>query len=249
MRNGESFITYMKNAYFLIILVLSHPVFAVDINTATREELADELFGIGLVKAQRIIEYRDKIGGFISAEQLIEVYGIGPKTLERNREKIEISPLFKVNSSNPPPKEKTKLQNTLLTLSPQNHQASPSKKLQPNRSTDANLDLSPKIEKPSRQAHNLFWDALIIIPLFIVCLLIFAIMWLKSAKKDKSIPRKHLVNTTFVCSGCGKVSSFQNLRYEGHFSHFYIDGELPPGWTCIPNWLGKPCDYCFDCSR
>ena len=63
---------------------------AIDINTASAEELARELIYIGPVKAQRIVEYRQKIGRFVTPEQLLAVSGIGPKTLERNLGKIVI---------------------------------------------------------------------------------------------------------------------------------------------------------------
>ena len=52
---------------------------------ATAEELADALPGIGIVKARRIVEYREIAGGFESLEQLLNVDGIGEKTLESIR--------------------------------------------------------------------------------------------------------------------------------------------------------------------
>ena len=52
------------------------PSFSVDINTVTAEEL-QRIPGIGETFAQRIVAYRDKIGGFTSLEQLKEVQGIG----------------------------------------------------------------------------------------------------------------------------------------------------------------------------
>ncbi len=201
-------------ALLIIFLTLSHPTLAIDINTATAQEMAHELSGIGPVKAQRIVEYREKIGGFISMEQLMEIKGIGAKTLERNRDRIQIS-------------------------SPPTKSATDARSAQPQSASN----------KPTDQAHNMLWDALVIIPFFIACLFIFAVAWLKSRIKDKPVPRKHLVSTTFVCSECGKVTEFKNVRYEGYLSHQYIDGDLPPGWSCIPNYLGQLCDYCFDCSQ
>ncbi|MBO0827960.1 MAG: helix-hairpin-helix domain-containing protein [Streptosporangiales bacterium] len=49
----------------------------VDLNTATLEQL-DGLPGVGPVLAQRILDYRTKIGSFASVSQLNEVSGIGP---------------------------------------------------------------------------------------------------------------------------------------------------------------------------
>jgi competence ComEA-like helix-hairpin-helix protein len=46
--------------------------------------------GIGEVKAQRIVEYREKHGPFRRAEDLLNVYGIGPKTLEKMKPLIII---------------------------------------------------------------------------------------------------------------------------------------------------------------
>ncbi|ASJ75100.1 ComEA family DNA-binding protein [Granulosicoccus antarcticus] len=61
------------------------PPAMVNINTASVEELAAALPGIGPGKAQRIVEWRESNGPFQTIEQLLEVSGIGPKTLENIR--------------------------------------------------------------------------------------------------------------------------------------------------------------------
>lgn len=62
----------------------------VNINTASVEELTKNLIGIGASKAQKIVEYREKFGPFVSIEQLKEVSGIGQATLDKNAGKIAL---------------------------------------------------------------------------------------------------------------------------------------------------------------
>jgi competence protein ComEA len=54
----------------------------VNLNTATAEQL-DTLPDIGPVTAQSIIEWREENGGFTSVQELLEVDGIGPVTLQK----------------------------------------------------------------------------------------------------------------------------------------------------------------------
>jgi competence protein ComEA len=56
----------------------------VPLNTAD-QLLFETIPGIGPVTAAAILEYRDQIGSFTSVEQLLEVSGIGPATLESMR--------------------------------------------------------------------------------------------------------------------------------------------------------------------
>ena len=51
------------------------PPVVVEINTADSAELM-RLNGIGASFSRRIVKYRNLLGGFISKEQLLEVYGM-----------------------------------------------------------------------------------------------------------------------------------------------------------------------------
>lgn len=61
-----------------------------DINTATVQELAAVMSGIGEAKAEAIVAYRAEHGSFDSIDDLIKVKGVGASLLERNRTFIQV---------------------------------------------------------------------------------------------------------------------------------------------------------------
>jgi competence protein ComEA len=61
----------------------------ININSASATEL-ETLSGIGEVLAATIIEYRDQNGPFASVDDLMDVSGIGPATLEEIREQVTV---------------------------------------------------------------------------------------------------------------------------------------------------------------
>ncbi len=61
----------------------------VNINTALAFEL-ESLPGIGPALAQRIVEYRNANGPFLSTEDIVNVPGIGPGTYERIKDLITV---------------------------------------------------------------------------------------------------------------------------------------------------------------
>lgn len=51
-----------------------------ELNSATAEELT-QIRGIGAVLSARIVEYRERLGGYYSYDQLLEVYGLKPEVI------------------------------------------------------------------------------------------------------------------------------------------------------------------------
>jgi len=63
--------------------------YPVNISIASKQELI-QLPGIGKVYAERIIQYRDKIGRFNKKEDIMKIKGIGKKKFERLKPLITV---------------------------------------------------------------------------------------------------------------------------------------------------------------
>ena len=77
----------------LLAALLALPAWAaggVNINTASAEEIAAALNGVGLSKAQEIVNYREEHGAFTHVDELVNVKGIGVRTVDKNRDLIEL---------------------------------------------------------------------------------------------------------------------------------------------------------------
>lgn len=88
---------YFRRLLPLAVAALPLYAFAgpVDVNTADAETISEELKGVGLAKAQAIVEYREKHGPFRNADELALVKGIGERTVEMNRSEIKVGPVRK----------------------------------------------------------------------------------------------------------------------------------------------------------
>lgn len=87
--------TSLKTLFATLLLSLSLMGSAlaaekVNINTADAATLDRVLVNIGPSKAEAIVAYRKANGAFKSAEQLALVKGVGLKTIEKNRDRIEV---------------------------------------------------------------------------------------------------------------------------------------------------------------
>lgn len=65
-------------------------VLTVDINTADAGEISEVLMGVGESKAKAIVAFRNQNGPFGTAQDLLQVKGIGEATLEKNQDRIRL---------------------------------------------------------------------------------------------------------------------------------------------------------------
>jgi competence protein ComEA len=74
------------------ILLFSSSVFAgkININTASAEQIAVAMNGVGENKAKAIVKYRSTHGKFKTIAALENVTGIGEKTVEKNKANITL---------------------------------------------------------------------------------------------------------------------------------------------------------------
>ena len=79
-------------AFTLVFFFLcSSFAWSVDINTADAAALAAELNGVGMKKAEAIVQYRKEHGPFKSVDELTKVKGVGPALLEKNRKNLSVT--------------------------------------------------------------------------------------------------------------------------------------------------------------
>jgi len=87
----KSFAIILKSlALSLLLATSAYAADKVNINTADATTIDAVLVNVGPAKAQAIVDYRKANGAFKSAEELAMVKGIGLKTVEKNRDRIEL---------------------------------------------------------------------------------------------------------------------------------------------------------------
>lgn len=77
-------------AFATLVISSSFAMAAVNLNTATKDDLAG-IKGIGPVKAQSIIDYRKKNGSFKSVDELDNVKGFGSKSVQKIRSELTVA--------------------------------------------------------------------------------------------------------------------------------------------------------------
>ena len=78
----KKFLIFVLTAMFSLAAWASG---AVNVNKASAQEIAESLKGIGLSKAEAIVAYREANGSFVHVDELVNVKGIGIRTIDQNR--------------------------------------------------------------------------------------------------------------------------------------------------------------------
>jgi len=66
--------------------------FTIEVNSASQQDY-ERLYGIGKVYAERIITFRNKLGGFYSVNQLKDVFGIEDSVFQKFKKNLTIKPV------------------------------------------------------------------------------------------------------------------------------------------------------------
>lgn len=86
---------------------IKNKTITIDINKATPEEW-QQLSGIGPSFSNRIVKFRDKLGGFYSIEQVGETYGLPDSTFQNIKLQLQPSSIFKKINLNQATEEQLK---------------------------------------------------------------------------------------------------------------------------------------------
>ncbi|MBP7469608.1 MAG: helix-hairpin-helix domain-containing protein [Flavobacterium sp.] len=90
VKNKKEFREYKKypNAAF----AKKEKIVIIDINQATQEDLI-KIYGIGEAISLRILKMKESLGGFVSMEQMKDVWGLSPEVIENLNSHFKVSAL------------------------------------------------------------------------------------------------------------------------------------------------------------
>ena len=81
---------YLLGAATLLLSLSTLAGEPVDINSANAAALATAIDGVGMKRAEAIVNYRNQHGSFRSVDDLAKVRGISTKTINKNRENLSV---------------------------------------------------------------------------------------------------------------------------------------------------------------
>ncbi len=88
----------LRRIFAIFVLVLSSAVAwagSVNINKADAQHLATAIKGVGPKTALAIVAYREQHGPYRSVDELMKIKGIGPVTIEKNKDRLTIGKVEK----------------------------------------------------------------------------------------------------------------------------------------------------------
>lgn len=86
-KERKDYTVYGKNS-----LSKNEKIVQIDINTATKDDLM-KIYGIGEVISVRILKLKESLGGFVSMDQMEDVWGLSPDVIEKLAVSFKISAL------------------------------------------------------------------------------------------------------------------------------------------------------------
>lgn len=86
--------TYAKNGFSRV-----EKIAILDINEAGKEDLM-KIYGIGEKISDRILEQKDKLGAFVSMEQMQDIWGLSPEVIEKLNQYFEVRSISKIKRIN-----------------------------------------------------------------------------------------------------------------------------------------------------
>jgi DNA uptake protein ComE-like DNA-binding protein len=90
VKNKKEFKEYKK--YSNTAFAKKEKVVIIDINQATQEDLI-KIYGIGEAISLRILKFKESLGGFVSMEQMKDVWGLSPEVIENLNSHFKVSAL------------------------------------------------------------------------------------------------------------------------------------------------------------
>ena len=140
-------------ALVMCFAVAGSAVAAVNINTATKEELTS-LKGIGEKRAQEIIDYRKKNGEFKSVDELEKVPGIGPGIMKQIRSDVSVTGKTTVTKS-ADTGAKTKASDAAKTKSADAKKAEPAKASEKSKANEKTKAPTKADEKATKKTSDI----------------------------------------------------------------------------------------------
>lgn len=88
VKNKKEFAAYKK--YDDKAFAKKEKIVVIDINQATQKDLI-KIYGIGEATSLRILKFKESLGGFVSMEQMNDIWGLSPEVIENLNTRFKVS--------------------------------------------------------------------------------------------------------------------------------------------------------------